>query len=692
MAIVKISDLPLVDSPVEGTDLFVVVQDNVTKKAYASDIQTYVGFEEVQYATAGQTVFNLTTMTYAAGANNLQVFVDGVNQYEGSSYQETDNNTVTFTQGLHEGALVKFSTVQTQTSSVADAGAVTFLQAGAGAVPRSVQSKERDIVSVKDFGAVGDGVTNDTAAVQAALNANPSKTIYFPAGTYLINVSMNGAQSLIGEGNLSTTLKPWTNSSAVVTATLFNPPWNYASLIENLTFEGTSKSGVGFAFGGINPAVLPFPNAAETGFTRFSGCRFNNFEKGIMCAYGNMGIDIYSCNFRTNKYGVYFLGDRLGSAVHAGIKHFYGGEMAANDCAVYIFDDHNDWGDISFNDVVIESNPLGVFVGSYGSLPRCPIKFSNCWFENNGSHQGIPVTVDTWSGATKSTLTFAAPKTIETIGQNIALHFDNSAFGDINNDAVTSTIVADKCSVDALVAFGGGPIESVATSPILFRDCYTQGGMNLAFANPSSRYFYFENAMKYNNGPGIDGTAGKNSILVRPLSGEIKNPSGGLVALSLRMNTATNLSGDYAVTGVATTPASATKGGSIFDKFNAYTLGSAWLAGEYSKVDGSDVTLEAGWYYVFTASCQSVTGRHAIRVWNRTNTTLIDKSLMQEGEWATIGGISYNPSKTTTVFVDISGDNANTTSLFYIGEIQILKFKTLVSAESFLSSSVFVNP
>jgi len=113
MAIVKISGLPLVDSPVEGTDLFVVVQDNVTKKAYASDIQTYVGFEEVQTATAGQTVFNLTTLTYAAGANNLQVFVDGVNQYEGSAYTETNNTTVTFTQGLHQGALVKFSTVQT---------------------------------------------------------------------------------------------------------------------------------------------------------------------------------------------------------------------------------------------------------------------------------------------------------------------------------------------------------------------------------------------------------------------------------------------------------------------------------------------------------------------------------------------------------------------------------------------------
>jgi hypothetical protein len=39
--------------------------------------------------------------------------------------------------------------------------------------------------NVLDFGAVGDGVTNDTVAVQAAINTN--KAVYFPTGTYLID-------------------------------------------------------------------------------------------------------------------------------------------------------------------------------------------------------------------------------------------------------------------------------------------------------------------------------------------------------------------------------------------------------------------------------------------------------------------------------------------------------------------------
>src|SRR5882762_3525185 len=75
-----------------------------------------------------------------------------------------------------------------------DATQIQFTPAGAGAVARSVQSKERDIVSVKDFGAVGDGVTNDAAAFQAAHDAAPEGSIIYmprPSVDYLINTQLS---------------------------------------------------------------------------------------------------------------------------------------------------------------------------------------------------------------------------------------------------------------------------------------------------------------------------------------------------------------------------------------------------------------------------------------------------------------------------------------------------------------------
>lgn len=55
------------------------------------------------------------------------------------------------------------------------------------AVGRTVHGKLQEFISVKDFGAVGDGVADDTAAIQAAINAvksNNGGVVYVPAGTY----------------------------------------------------------------------------------------------------------------------------------------------------------------------------------------------------------------------------------------------------------------------------------------------------------------------------------------------------------------------------------------------------------------------------------------------------------------------------------------------------------------------------
>ena len=69
---------------------------------------------------------------------------------------------------------------------------VGFIQSGTGAVATTVQTKLRESVSVKDFGAVGNGITNDAAAFTAAWTASNPKAVLVPAGTYLITGTVTG--------------------------------------------------------------------------------------------------------------------------------------------------------------------------------------------------------------------------------------------------------------------------------------------------------------------------------------------------------------------------------------------------------------------------------------------------------------------------------------------------------------------
>ena len=68
---------------------------------------------------------------------------------------------------------------------------VGFLQTGTSAIARTVQAKGYDTVSVKDFGALGNGSTDDTAAInaaEAAVNAAGGGTLLFPdGGIYMVS-------------------------------------------------------------------------------------------------------------------------------------------------------------------------------------------------------------------------------------------------------------------------------------------------------------------------------------------------------------------------------------------------------------------------------------------------------------------------------------------------------------------------
>jgi hypothetical protein len=69
---------------------------------------------------------------------------------------------------------------------------IGYVHPETGADARTVAEKLNEVLSVKDFGAVGDGSTDDTAAIQAAIDAGGGySTIFFPPGTYLITSTIN---------------------------------------------------------------------------------------------------------------------------------------------------------------------------------------------------------------------------------------------------------------------------------------------------------------------------------------------------------------------------------------------------------------------------------------------------------------------------------------------------------------------
>jgi hypothetical protein len=105
-----------------------------------------------------------------------------------------------------------------------------FVQSGTGATSRTVDSKLLESVSVKDFGAKGDGVTNDTSAINAALNSG-ALNVFLPLGTYIVSgggqikMAVNG-QRLYGPGTIQQTNASFT--SGVI----------YATQLSNISIDG----------------------------------------------------------------------------------------------------------------------------------------------------------------------------------------------------------------------------------------------------------------------------------------------------------------------------------------------------------------------------------------------------------------------------------------------------------------------
>jgi hypothetical protein len=143
------------------------------------------------------------------------------------------------------------------------ASQVRYKLVAAAAAVRSLLSKLADTVSVKDFGAVGDGVADDTAAIQAAIDfvEVSGGDLYFPAGKYKITaqliVSSLYPVNLIGAtyGQFWT---PATPGSALIPG---------ANITGSMILYTAPNSGVRANHGGGNVRNLAFIDITGVGST-----------------------------------------------------------------------------------------------------------------------------------------------------------------------------------------------------------------------------------------------------------------------------------------------------------------------------------------------------------------------------------------------------------------------------------------
>lgn len=245
------------------------------------------------------------------------------------------------------GSVVYSAPTATERYSASD---VSFTATGSGTVSRTVAQRLDDTVSVKDFGALGDGATDDTAAFQAAIDsvyAAGGGTIFIPEGTYRItslvkNWAFAISVRLVGAGKTATVLQkiglsttPIINFSASV-GTLDT----YCS-ISDLKITGNVKTHHGLQLTRwarfdvsrvlIDNCDVAFENIGSLVFTVYD-CAIQGNNIGYRCRKSAAG-PIY-CNL------VQFIGGIISGNTTLGVDigdasgvHFIGTDLSANGTA-----------------------------------------------------------------------------------------------------------------------------------------------------------------------------------------------------------------------------------------------------------------------------------------------------------------------------------------------------------------------
>jgi hypothetical protein len=142
------------------------------------------------------------------------------------------------------------------------------------------------VVNVLDYGATGDGTTDDTTAIQAAIVAAAGKTLYFPAGIYLFTGLLNitSSMTICGEGD-STQLKP-----SNVTGNTIRVDASRVT-IKDLQIKGTT------------PGTIAVGQSGLVFFTTIQNVYFEGVSQCVWI-FTAQYVNVNNCTFNGTGYGI----------------------------------------------------------------------------------------------------------------------------------------------------------------------------------------------------------------------------------------------------------------------------------------------------------------------------------------------------------------------------------------------------
>lgn len=261
---------------------------------------------------------------------------------------------------------------------------ITFVQAGTGAVVRSAQEKMRETVSLQDFGATGNGTTDDTAAIQSAIQYAAANDVRLTgSGSFkisskiVINCAFDGSDMTFLVYGAPSVAVEISTGSAINPTDIFSLATELGIILPsviNMTKPATGWVGQGIGVRYVNVQNMKITERLVENFSigiqaisYSQGCGYNTIQGGYLRnnKVNRQIVNGDNTGF-TNRWdyygGRYFHSSSEGTEV-AGVYHI---EVVAGSSGLVI-NDHNFFG-ASLEGVAEQYHVIngGLFINFFG--------------------------------------------------------------------------------------------------------------------------------------------------------------------------------------------------------------------------------------------------------------------------------------------------------------------------------------